>query len=257
VPSVVSVIPTPAARATATASVLAALIAFLAHQRAKNEKWMRERLPARPGVEAGDVAQVLAMEVEYEQEFARRTAERMTRDLPVVLAIPDDAVAPADVGGVRPAARRERALQGLLAREERYQRQHSEAMAARAVAAVDRQALRRESPLGAFWELDPTVVEHTAGCLVMGGKFWPWSVLDRVHPPRHRGCPCRLRSYGFAIAKGLMTPQAVRSVSDAIRAASGVVMEAAVADAALAAWERELALVEAAKEQGVLLEGVL
>lgn len=248
----VPIIPAAATRSAASATILAALIAYLTRRRERNTAWLVEQLPRRPRVQPRDIEEVLAQEVEREHEFQRRAAERMTRDLPIALAIP----AEAQPDGSPPrATARERAVRSLFAREERYQRQRSEAMAARAIAAVDRQVLRRESPLGAFWQLDPTVVEHTAGCLVMGGKFWPWAVLDRVHPPRHHGCPCRLRGYGDAIAAGLITPGAVRDVSAAIRAAAGIVMEADVAERLAAGWDAELRLLDEAGRRGLLAEG--
>jgi hypothetical protein len=89
------------------------------------------------------------------------------------------------------------------------------------------------------------VKEHTAGCLIMGGKFWPWSVLDRVHPPRHPGCPCRLLSYGEAVASGDMKAGDVPNVADAVKDARGVVMEAAVADSILEELDLRDRLIEA------------
>lgn len=118
---------------------------------------------------------------------------------------------------------RERAVRGVLQREEQYARQQAREAMARGVAAADRARLHVESPWGAYWQLDPFVREHTVGCLIMGGKAWPWVVLDRVHPPRHGGCPCRLRSIGWATGEGLL--RGLPSVENAIRAASGVLME--------------------------------
>jgi hypothetical protein len=97
-------------------------------------------------------------------------------------------------------------VRGLTAREERYARQRDEAMAARAFAAVDRVVLREQSPTGAFWKLDPTVIEHTAGCLFMGGRFWPWQVLDRVHPPRHAGARVGCSATVRRSHDGLLSP---------------------------------------------------
>lgn len=173
----------------------------------------------------GDVEKVAAEELLRGAEFARLAEQRMRRDLPVALAIPD-------------GLDREAAVQALLERERYYARLRAEAMAARATAAVDRMVLRRESPTGAFWELDPDVIEHTAGCLILGGRFWPWAVLDRVHPPRHAGCPCRLRSYGEAVKRGLLVPGTVLDEKAAIKAASAVVMESE-------AFLAEFALIEA------------
>lgn len=206
----------PAKRAAAAATIVAALVTFLADQRTRFATWMRGRLGERGAVHSvavSDIELVVAQEEQRAAAFAQRQAERFARDLQTALAIPDRAA-------------REGAIRGLMAREEVYARQHVEAQAARAFAAIDRVVLRGQSPQGAFWKLDPTVVEHTAGCLLLGGRFWPWAVLDRVHPPRHHGCPCRLLGYGEAIADGLMGPGAVMDVRQAIRRAAAVVMEA-------------------------------
>lgn len=204
-------------------------MSFLTAKRERDTLRLREELSKRAPAE--DVARVIAEEARREEEFARKAAERLAGDLGTALAIPDPTL-------------RERAVRGVLGRERTYARQRSMAMFARAIAAVDRAVLRGASPAGAFWKLDPGVIEHTAGCLVMGGKFWPWAVLDRVHPPRHAGCPCRLVGYGEAIAEGLMRAGDVMDVRTAIRAAGGVVMESAVAEALLREMDVRDRLVE-------------
>lgn len=199
-------------RAAVAAEIMAALVAFLAEQRNRSKVWLTERMAPRASADA--VARVVAEEDAREAEFARRQSERLIRDMATALALPDKAA-------------REGAVRGLMAREEVYLRQRLEAQAVRAFAAIDRVVLREQSPQGAFWKLDPTVTEHTAGCLLMGGHFWPWAVLDRVHPPRHHGCPCRLVGYGQAIADGLMGAGDVQDIRKAIRRAAHVLMEAA------------------------------
>lgn len=217
------------ARAAALAAILAAFVAFLSAIRQRDQGWLQTELSARGP--ADDVASVIAEETQRADAFAEGVAKRVAGDVQQALAIPDPKL-------------RESAIQSILAREKRFARMRSEAMAARAFAAINRAGVRRDSPQGAFWKLNPDVAEHTAGCLVMGGKFWPWSVLDRVHPPRHPGCPCRLLSYGEAVAAGDMRAGDVPDVADAIKQASGVVMEAAVADALLAELELRDRLVE-------------
>jgi hypothetical protein len=206
-------VPSAAARAAAAGTILSGLVAYLATQRARMRSWLGDQLRRRaPSAGVDDIAKLIAEEERRQQSFEQKQAERFARDLTVALAIPD------------PVAR-EAAVRGLTQREKRYAAQRDEAMAARAFAAVDRVVLRGQSPAGAFWKLDPNVVEHTAGCLIMGGKFWPWQVLDRVHPPRHAGCPCRLIGYGEAIADGLLAPGNVTDVRTAVRRAAAVVME--------------------------------
>lgn len=210
---------TDAARADAVTLIVGALAVFLSQMRKRDQGWLQQTLASRAdaSVTRDEVAELVAEEDQRGREFAELSAKRTAADLGSVLAIPDE-------------RQRTAAVHGILSRERRYARMRSEAMAARAVAALERVELKKASPQGAFWKLDPHVKEHTVGCLVMGGKFWPWLVLDRVHPPRHPGCPCRLKSYGAAVADGDMSPGAVANVADAVKSASGVVMEASVAD---------------------------
>lgn len=209
-------VPPAAARASVAAAILAALVAFLAAQRGRAREWLMEELRRRqPSVALDDVAALVAEEERLGQEFERRSLDRFSRGVASALTISD-------------RAKREAAIRTLTDAEQRYSRQRDEAMAVRAFAAVDRVVLRSSSPQGAFWRLDPTVTEHTAGCLAMGGKFWPWAVLDRVHPPRHHGCPCRLLGYGEAIAEGLMAPGDVVDVKAAVRRAAHVLMEGSI-----------------------------
>lgn len=208
-----------------TATSVATTLEFMAARRERDEAFLAEKLRPRTR-ERSDVETAIAEERVRADAFRAATEQRLRRDLPLMLAIPNP-------------AEREAAVRGLLGRERRYQEQRAQAMVARAVAAVDRQVLRRESPSGAFWKLDPSVKEHTAGCLVMGGRFWPWPVLDRVHPPRHGGCPCRLVGYAAAVAAKLMKPGDVLDLAAAMRVAAGVVMEAEEAEALAAELDRD------------------
>lgn len=202
-------------------------MAFLSALRHRDRVWLERELPARATAgktNAQDIAELVAEEERRGQSFAENVVKRVTADLQTALAIPD-------------AAKRSAAVQGILTRERTYAGQRSEAMAARAFAGLERIEVRHDSPQGAYWKLDPNVKEHTAGCLVMGAKFWPWAVLDRVHPPRHPACPCRLKSWGSAVADGDMSAGDVPDARDAVRAAAGVVMEAAEAERILAEIE--------------------
>ena len=194
-------------------AVVAGLAAAFSTERAAAERaFLLKQLGKRTTVPT-DIETVIAEEEVRGREFARLMDQRIRRDVATAMSIPDP-------------AQREAAVRGVMQREQVYARYRAEAMASRAFAAVDRMVLRRESPTGAFWLLDPTVKEHTAGCLILGGRFWPWSVLDRVHPPRHAGCPCRLISYAEAVKRGLLHAGAVMDEKDAIKAAASVVMEA-------------------------------
>jgi hypothetical protein len=184
----------------------------LLSQRTRDERFIRELLDA---------------EAERQREFDRKTAERLTVRLPKALAIPDP-------------DRRARRVDALMRQERRYAVARLEAASVRVTKALEHRDLKRLSPQGAWWELGQAE-EHTAGCLFMSGagrgRFWPWEVLDRVHPPRHLGCTSRLVGLGTAIATGRMTMADIPDTVAAIRMAAGVVMEAEVADALLGELE--------------------
>lgn len=201
---------------------------------------LREAAPDRPERELMELA---AREVEYEREFQRKVAERLNRDLPTALREGEDAV------------------QRILDRERRYVRQREEAMLSRSISAVERMTLQETSPQGAYWDLSPYVRQHTPDCLAMAGKFWPWSVLQRINPPIHHGCPCRLRGLEEAIGLGLMTPQDIPDEGDALRRAARVeqmireLHEAGITQADVDAWAEYLA--EAASSEAAKAEHVL
>jgi hypothetical protein len=203
----------------AAAAILAGFVSWLSQLRQQHQAWLTREL-GRHGGERDDVLETARQEMVLEQEFARRSADRLAGALPQALRITDP-------------RERERKIRQLLADEERFAQQRTEAMVARAVAAVTRGSLRRTSPMGAYWRLG-LAQNHTEGCKFMAGKFWPWAVLDRVHPPRHYGCTSSLHSYGEAIASGWMRPSDVQDPREAVGRASGVVMEAEEADALLA-----------------------
>lgn len=222
----------------AVAGIVGRLRTFLRGLIRKDEAFLRETLRGRAPLDVVDEA--IALEVERARQFAENTETRVDTQLPIAMALPD------------PDARR-MAIQSIMAREKRWAGMRSEAMTARAVATADRAQLKIDSPQGAYWELDPNVREHTAGCLIMGGKFWPWQVLDLVHPPRHYGCPCRLRGFGDVIANGVIGPGDVPSLAQAVRMAAGVVMEAE-AITAFAALIETVELREEMVERGMVTQ---
>lgn len=213
---IVPLIPSPGARAAASATIMGTLTAFMARKRAMDEQQVQAVLLAQArkmGEPDADVQAILDLEAERGRQFADAQDARLRAALPQILAMPEGAA-------------RADAMQALMAREERFERQRAQAMFGRAVNGLNRVVVKGQSPMGAFWKLSPYVKEHTAGCLVMGERFWPWEVLDKLHPPRHPGCPCHLESYGSAIGNGWMRPEDVRSVPDALAMAAGVTMEA-------------------------------
>lgn len=188
----------PAAAKAAVAAVVKAIEAAFAL-----------RLPLLPAAIIGAIREVYAeipeedarriarIEIAREREFQRRTIQRVREDLFEALKIGD------------PKLRGER-IQAILDREARYGRMREEALHARAVARAEQEILKTTSPQGAFWRLsDLTAGNHTADCIAMANKFWPWRVLDVLHPPLHLNCPCTLHTKAEAIARGWMTERGV------------------------------------------------
>lgn len=147
---------------------------FLAGVHAKTQRRLRQWLPPRgPG---RDVAAALAEEVRRSTAFEAAVRARLARDLPKAFAQEN------------PRA----AIAMLLARERRYARAHVEAAASRAAHSVEREHIRRISPYGALWLLDPTI-DNCETCIRMAGKVWPWEVIDAEPPPLHHRCGCYLK----------------------------------------------------------------
>lgn len=192
--------------AEAAARIIAAFMKALLRRGKRLDVYIRQRVREQyPDATDDEVTRLAALEVEYEKEFQRKVQERMARDVPAALRLPE--------------AERRRALQVILDRERRYVEAREQAMLERALGAAERRHLRKASPQGAYWKLSDRVKEHTADCLAMGEKFWPWAVLDRLHPPRHHGCPCRLIGLDDAISRGLMTMRDIPDPADALRRA--------------------------------------
>lgn len=206
--------------AAATQQVIEALAAF-AQQRQATIIPMLQRQLVETFVdrEPGEIAKLLGREIARERMFLKRQASRMKRDLPGVLA-------EADIEARRAA------MQKLLDREKRYMGQRERAMTARAHSVVESLRLEEASPEGAFWRLGGAI-HHTAGCIAMSGKFWPWEVLREVAiPPVHPGCACQLVGLHEAAAYGLAIPRHLPDVKDAIaRAKRYMALEEAFEDA--------------------------
>lgn len=160
---------------------------------------------AAPGT---DLAEVFADEITREKEFQRRAEIRIKTGMKLALAATD------------PSAR-SAAIEAVVRREQHYARQRAQASGERLFASIERTSLREVSPKGAYWELGPTSV-HTPDCVAMADKFWPWEILERLRIPMHTGCKCRLRSYGEALAAGLLTPEATPDLATARRMAANV-----------------------------------
>jgi hypothetical protein len=179
----------PAALAATTAASIEALRKFWGNG-SDDIFWLWQTLRRQFPAEPEDLLRKLAQEeADRGAQFIRKMEARLERDIPKALLSSNDP---------------EAALRVLLEREFRYIRQRQEAMLSRSISAQERESLKRTSPLGAYWRLSPFVKSHTIDCLVMAGKFWPWAVLDVIHPPRHPNCPCRLYGLDEAISEGFL-----------------------------------------------------
>lgn len=186
-------------------AAVSALRRFWTKVRLRNEEWLRKTFEGN--APSGDIAQAVDDESAREYEFQTKAQVRFKDRMAKALGNPDP-------------KKRAQAVKTAIANERRYAVMRQEEMARRNVAAVDRAALRRASPQGAFWKLDPTKKTHTAECVAMAGKVWPWQALDRWRfwPPLGGGCGCSLYAYKVAVAQGWVRPGRVPNVEDAIRA---------------------------------------
>jgi hypothetical protein len=209
-PTVAAVaIPAAATAALAKAGVaidaaLGALTRFHSRVRLQNEHVIRKTLEKKTPRE--DVAQVIADEAQLAALFQQRSHERFKARVAAATKEAD-------------RAKVKQRVQTAIDAERRYAVQHQEMVAQRAVAAVDRAALRRASPAGAAWLLGPAKT-HTPECVAMAGKLWPWQALDyhAFWPPVHGGCACQLMGIDPALKAGHVSSSAVPDPVDAMRA---------------------------------------
>lgn len=233
-----------AAVSNITAKILNGLRRFNVQQIEKTQRDLTTVLKqAYPEKGPDFIAQIVEEEIRREREFQRKMLLRLQQKVPAALELED-----AD-------ARRER-LQAILNLEERYIAQRGEAMHDRAIAAAERQTVREASPKGAFWHLSPYVHKHTADCLAMGGKFWPWEVLDHFNPPTHPGCQCMLLTAHEALSRNFIHPEHIEQmdVADAkARAADALKLVKKLNEAGLTEAELAAYLEEAAKHKGAMV----
>lgn len=202
-------------------------VAFLLMQRQRDRDLLARRVAASAAglhpIAQDDIAQLATLEDRLGAEFERKSAERVAGALPQALALADP-------------VKRDAAVRTILDAEHRFARQRSEAMFQRATRAIERLRIRQLSPHGALWRLSRRanhcpVCRFMAGGVTGNGRFWPWVVLDALHPPVHAQCGCGLHSYGDALANGWMTPADVPTARDALRAAQGIVIPMPIAEA--------------------------
>lgn len=187
------------------AQLLAALARWGARKRDGDEALLLGLLERRhPEMTVDQLRPVVTQLVDtYEAEFQRKMRARLERDIPRALTIAD------------PAKRGER-LDAIRRREAHYTRLRERAMTERAIAHSERVLLREASPEGALWRLGDNVDKHTLDCIAMANKFWPWEVLDKVHPQLHNGCQCKLFGKQEAVTGGYMTEADIRPAADMV-----------------------------------------
>lgn len=175
-----------------TATAVAAVITAIRALRGEDPtRWIVDavRPDARPETSEEELRRAAEQEMGREVEFLRRMQERLVRDMNTALVGPD------------PGA----AIDVILKREKGFLAMHEEAAATRAAEAARRVTLKRLSPAGAYWIMSPHVKAHTPDCVAMSAVgWWPWDILDLLHPPMHPGCRCALLTHGEARERGLM-----------------------------------------------------
>jgi hypothetical protein len=204
---------TASAVADAVLKIIAAFIAFATRRRRDGGIYLRNTITFNyPERSPQEIDALVRGEMRREIEFLRKQKARLRERLPAALKIAD------------PEQRRQ-AVAAVLSRERDYLRMREEAMATRALNAVERMNVKDMSPQGAYWKLSDAVMEHTLDCLMMGNKFWPWKVLDVYHPQLHHGCACSLVTLDEAVQRGWMLPDQVPDVNDAVARAKRIMDE--------------------------------
>ena len=202
---------TAKAVAQAQAKIIAGWVRFMRMRLDDWVPWMRDLMYRQyPELAPSRVDELIAEEAKRERAFLKKQRERMRRLLPEALKEPN-------------IEQRAEKVKRVLDREREYVRMREEAIVERALNAAERELVKQRSPLGAYWKLSPTVKEHTLDCILLGEKFWPWEVLDRIHPQLHPGCACSLLSYEEAIQRGYMTPDQIPDTKDAVLRAQAII----------------------------------
>lgn len=213
---------------TAAAGIIGTFDRFLASRRADQSDYI-DGLLADEGLPEDQRVTLVDQEMTNEKAFAVKTRARLDRDLPKALSITDK-------------QQRDAAVSAVLERERGYQQLREDAIEARAHGAANNHSVRQSSPEGAYWKLSDKVKTHTLDCLSMGGKVWPWSILDVFHPPLcGPWCQCELWTIEQATRAGLVTPGTFQTAD---QAATIVHLHEATVDPLL--LDDELELLEAA-----------
>lgn len=203
---------TVAAAAAAVAGLLSAFDGFNRKRVRELRSYLVETLPRLyPDRSREDVLRFVRDEVARDREFVRNQRDRLETDMKAAMLLDS------------PDKRRIR-VQQILDREKRWTQMREQAALERSAARTNFLTVKEQSPEGAYWTLGQAR-EHTPDCIAMAGKFWPWEVLDHMHPQLHHGCQCHLLTKTEAVRLGLMYPDQVPDTQDAIRRAAEIARE--------------------------------
>ena len=200
------------AHAVKIALVLRVLRRLLRRRRTESASALEIELRKRfPDLDPTVIQRIVQQEMRYEEAFGRKAEKRVDVDLQKAGQLDKDA--------------QKKRIAEILAREKHYTALREKAMWDRAIAHGENERVRLQSPLGAKWVLG-AAKNHTAGCLALAGRNWPWAVLDTIPPPLHTNCRCSLQPLGpndtvppageaMAMARRAMAlEEAVRAVAD-------------------------------------------
>ena len=170
------------AHAVKIALVLRVLRRLLRRRRTESASKLEIELRRRfPELDDTVIRRIIEQELKYEEAFGRKAEKRVDADLQKAGQLDKDA--------------QKKRIAEIIARERRYTALREQAMWDRAIGHGENERVRLQSPLGAKWVLG-AAKNHTAGCLALAGKNWPWAVLDTIPPPLHTNCRCSLQPLG-------------------------------------------------------------
>lgn len=194
--------------AATTAAIIAAILAILARLKRRREAAIREWM-LRAGALPDDVDLALDEEARREVVYRKLAEQRVKIGIGLATRASDPST-------------RAAAIQGVIRREQHFATLRAASSGERVLASAEMAELKRLSPQGAYWTLGPRRT-HTVDCIAMANHFWPWEVLDIVHPLLHPGCGCELHSLGWAISNGLMSGADIPTVAHALGLARAVI----------------------------------
>ena len=195
------------------ALVLRVLRRLLKRHHMDSATWLEKELRKQfPNLDPTVIRQIVEREMAYERAFQAKAFNRVQTDMQAA-------------GQLKTKEAQDKRIGQILDREKWYAVLRERAMMARAHGHAKNETVKQASPEGAKWVLG-AAKNHTAGCIALAGKNWPWSVLDTIPPPIHTGCQCSLAPLGpndtvppvgaamVAARQAMALEEAVRAVAD-------------------------------------------